>query len=68
MSPIRELPEKNMGNAIHTLHDFMFRTESITYLLIIAVLCGFVFFWRFLSERDDDRSHLGADRPEEHHH
>ena len=57
-----------MGNAIHTLHDFMFRTESITYLLIIAVLCGFIFFWRFLSERDDDRAHLGADRPDEHHH
>jgi len=57
-----------MGDAIHTLHDFMFRTESITYLLVIVVLCGFVFFWRFLSERDDSRDHLGADRPEEHHH
>ena len=57
-----------MGNVIHTLHDFMFRTESITYLLIIAVLCAFIFFWRFLSERDDGRDYLGADRPEENHH
>jgi hypothetical protein len=31
-------------------------------------LCGFIFFWRFLSERDDDRDYLGADRAEEHHH
>jgi hypothetical protein len=56
-----------MGDAIHTLHDFMLRTESITYILIVAALCGFIFFWRFLSERDDGREHLGADR-EEHSH
>jgi hypothetical protein len=57
-----------MENVIHTLHDFMFRTESITYLLVIAILVSFPFFWRFLSERDDSRDYLGADRPEEHHH
>jgi hypothetical protein len=57
-----------MGNVINTLHDFMLRTESITYILIVAALCGFIFFWRFLSERDDGRDHLGADRPEEEHH
>ncbi len=57
-----------MGDGIHTLHDFMLRTEGITYVLIVAGLCGFIFFWRFLSERDDDRDHLGADRPKEHHH
>jgi hypothetical protein len=57
-----------MGNTINTLHDFMLRTEGLTYILIVAALCGFIFFWRFLSERDDDRDYLGADRPEEHHH
>jgi hypothetical protein len=57
-----------MENIIHTLHDFMLRTESITYILIVVALCGFIFFWRFLSERDDSRDYLGADRPEEHHH
>ena len=57
-----------MGNTINTLHDFMLRTEGLTYILIVTALCGFVFFWRFLSERDDDRDYLGADRPEGHHH
>jgi hypothetical protein len=57
-----------MGDTINTLHDFMLRTEGLTYILIVAALCGFIFFWRFLSERDDDRDYLGADRPEEHHH
>jgi len=57
-----------MGDTIHTLHDFMLRTEGLTYILIVAALCGFIFFWRFLSERDDDRDYLGADRAEEHHH
>jgi hypothetical protein len=56
-----------MEKVFYTLHDFMLRTESITYILIVAALCGFIFFWRFLSERDDGREHLGADR-EEHHH
>mgnify|MGYP005832239599 FL=1 len=52
-----------MDGPVHSLHEFMLRTESITYILIAAALCAFVFFWRFLSERDDDRDHLGADRP-----
>jgi hypothetical protein len=59
---------KVMGDVINTLHDFMLRTESITYILIVAALCGFIFFWRFLSERDEGRDYLGADRPGEHHH
>ncbi len=57
-----------MEKAFYTLHDFMFRTESITYILIVAALVGFVFFWGFLTERDEDRHHLGADRPGDHHH
>ena len=57
-----------MGDTINTLHDFMLRTEGLTYIMIVVALCGFIFFWRFLSERDDDRDHLGADRSGEHHH
>jgi hypothetical protein len=57
-----------MGDAINTLHDFMLRTESLTYLLIIVALGGYIFFWRFLSERDDGRGHLGAERMDDVHH
>jgi hypothetical protein len=57
-----------MQNVFYTLHDFMLRTESLTYIMIVAALCGFIFFWRFLSERDDGRDHLGADRSEGPHH
>lgn len=45
-----------MEGAIQTLQDYMFRTESITYLLIVAALIGITFFYRFLTERDDDES------------
>jgi hypothetical protein len=45
-----------MTNGIYTLHDYMLRTESITYLLIVVVLVGFPIFWKFLSEREDDAS------------
>jgi predicted permease len=57
-----------MTHTINTLHDFMLRTEGITYLLIVVALFGFVFFWRFLTGRDEDRQRLGADRPGEQHH
>ncbi len=58
-----------MENIIHTLHDFMLRTESITYILIVVALCGFIFFWRFLSERDDDApEQTGAHSSGKHHH
>ncbi len=43
-----------MDNAIVTLHDFMLRTESITYLLVVVVLVSFPFFWRFLTDREED--------------
>jgi len=57
-----------MTHSIHTLHDFMLRTEGITYILIVVALVGFVFFWRFLTDRDEDGERLGAARPGEHHH
>ncbi|MGD9055066.1 MAG: hypothetical protein PVJ41_06880 [Desulfobacterales bacterium] len=43
-----------MDGAIHTLQEYMFHTESITYILIIGALLGFTFFYLFLSQRDDD--------------
>ena len=43
-----------MGDNINTLQEYMFHTESITYILIIAALLGFTFFYLFLSQRDDD--------------
>jgi hypothetical protein len=35
----------------HTLHEFVFHTESIGYLLSLLILLGFIPFWRFLTER-----------------
>jgi hypothetical protein len=40
----------------YTLHDFYAYTKGVIYLLIPVVLVGFVFFWRFLTERDDDET------------
>jgi hypothetical protein len=42
-----------MEHAFYTLQDFMFYSKSVTYILIVAVLLGFVWFWSFLNERDD---------------
>ncbi len=43
-----------MEGSIHTLQEFMFHTESITYIIIVAALVAITFFYRFLTERDDD--------------
>jgi hypothetical protein len=43
-----------MEETIHTLHDHMLHTESITYILIVGALVGITFFYRFLTDRDDD--------------
>ncbi len=43
-----------MESTIHTLQDYMLHTESITYILIVAALIGITFFFRFLTDRDDD--------------
>jgi len=41
-------------DGINTLQEFMFRTESITYILIVLVLVFFPLFWRFLTDRDEE--------------
>ncbi len=43
-----------MESTIHTLHEFMLRTESMTYILIVTALIGITGFWLFLSGQDDD--------------
>ena len=43
-----------MEEIIHTLHDFMLHTESITYFLMLVSLLGFLGFWLYLSGRDED--------------
>lgn len=43
-----------MEGIYYTLHDFLYHTESITYLLIVLALIGIAAFWRFLAETDDD--------------
>lgn len=39
---------------IQTLQDYMLHTESITYIIIVAALIGITFFYRFLTDRDED--------------
>ncbi|MGD2099082.1 MAG: hypothetical protein PVG35_16010 [Desulfobacterales bacterium] len=43
-----------MEESIHTLQEYLFHTETITYILIVGALLGFTFFYLFLSQRDDD--------------
>ncbi len=47
-----------METTIHTLQDYMLHTESITYIIIVAALSGITFFYRFLTDRDDDEKWL----------
>jgi len=43
-----------MESTIYTLQDYMLHTETVTYIIIVAALVGITFFFRFLTERDDD--------------
>ncbi len=43
-----------MEPIFYTLQDFMFHTESMTYILLFFILVGILGFWGFLSARDDD--------------
>jgi len=43
-----------MEGTIYTLQEFMFRTETITYILIVAALLAITGFWLFLTGRDED--------------
>jgi hypothetical protein len=43
-----------MENVFYSLHEFMLRTETITYVLIVVALISITGFWLFLSGRDED--------------
>jgi hypothetical protein len=43
-----------MESIIYTLHDFLLRTESITYFLMLVSLLSILGFWLYLSGRDED--------------
>jgi len=45
-----------MSEGFHSLQEFLHHTKGVLYLLSVAYLIGFVFFWRYLHdrEREDD--------------
>jgi hypothetical protein len=43
-----------MNESINTLQEFMFQTKGVIYLLGIAFLIGFTWFWRFLNRFNKD--------------
>ncbi len=43
-----------MDGIYYTLQDFMLHTKSVTYIVMVIALCGFVWFWNFLTGRDAD--------------
>ena len=40
-----------MSDSIHTLQDFMLQTKGVVYILAVAFLIGFTWFWRFLNRQ-----------------
>ena len=43
-----------MDGIIYTLQEFYLHTKSITYLLMAPALLGFIGFWIFLSEKEEE--------------
>ena len=43
-----------MEPMFHTYQEFYTFTESVIYILIVIGLVGVVFFWRFLTGKDDE--------------
>ena len=41
-----------------TYQEFYTHTKGVVYVLMIAALIGFVFFWRFLTGKDDDKKEI----------
>jgi hypothetical protein len=42
-----------METIFYTLQDYYTHTKAIAYLLMIAALIGFAWFWKFISAKDD---------------
>lgn len=43
-----------MEGVFYTLQDFMMHSKGVTYLLMVAALFAFVYYWQFLTSRDED--------------
>ena len=43
-----------MSGDFHSLHEFMLQTKGLLYLLAVGYLVGFVAFWRFLHDRENE--------------
>ena len=43
-----------MDSTIHTLQEYMFHTESITYIIIVVALIAITLWYLFLTDRDDE--------------
>jgi hypothetical protein len=44
-----------VAEGIHTLQEFMFQTKGIVYLLAIAYLITFTWFWKFINNSKKNR-------------
>jgi hypothetical protein len=44
-----------MEPVYYTYQEFYTHTKGVIYVLMIAALIGFVFFWRFLTGKDDGK-------------
>ena len=40
---------------MQTLQEFFAHTKGISYLVAVILLIGSIPFWRFLTERDDEK-------------
>ncbi|HHE40009.1 MAG TPA: hmc operon protein 4 [Candidatus Cloacimonetes bacterium] len=43
-----------MTESIKTLQEFMVQSKGMAYILAIAYLIGFSWFWKFLHKRERD--------------
>jgi hypothetical protein len=41
---------------MHTLFDFLTHTKGLAYIVAAVLLAGFIPFWLFLTERENDDS------------
>jgi len=44
-----------MESIFYTYQDFHTHAEGVLYILMAAALIGFVFFWKYLAGRDDEK-------------
>jgi hypothetical protein len=43
-----------MSEGFHSLQEFMSHTKGLLYLLSVGYLVAFVFFWRYLHDRENE--------------